>query len=408
MIDLPGGGGNVPIGPEHLMSYDHRSGRALSRDYQGRTFEHFDLTERLPGRAVAAGRAPPRAPGRLVSEHRTATSRAEIGIVYDLKSAFGTAEQPGPGDLLEEYDEESTVDAIAAALKSCGYRPRKLGGGRAFLRNVLDYPPDLVFNIAEGVGTRSREAHVPSVLEMLGIPYTHSDPLTLAVCLDKAAAKRLVAAAGIPTPRFVVVRSQADVKQAQTLVGQVIAKPVREGSSMGIRKTSRTDDGDALARMTAALLADYGEPVLVEEFCPGPEFTVGIVEIDGAPVALGVMEIAPRAAPPDEFVYSLEVKRNYLQEVDYHVPPRQPDALVARVEHIALAAFSALECRDIARVDVRVGADGEPKFLEINPLPGLNPISSDLAILAHRRGLPYAQIIARIVASACARQGLPV
>ncbi len=328
----------------------------------------------------------------------------EVGIAYDLKSRF-RAQPDGPVDRLEEYDDESTVEAIAAALEAHGYRARKLGGGEAFVRAVLEDPPDLVFNIAEGFGTRSREAHVPSVLEMLGIPFTHSDPLTLAVCLDKAIAKRLIASAGIPTPAFAVVRSPRDLDGLK-LPRPVIAKPLFEGSSMGIRKSSRTDDDAALSAMVKGLLDDYGEPVLVEEFCSGPEFTVGIVEIDHQPVSVGVMEIAPRTASPEDFVYSLEVKRNYLQEVDYHVPPRQPAALVRRVEQVALASFEALECRDVARVDVRVGADGEPKFLEVNPLPGLNPVTSDLAIVARGKGIAYEELIGRIVASARARRGL--
>lgn len=327
-----------------------------------------------------------------------------VGIAYDLKSGFETAPH-GPIDQLEEYDDESTVDAIAAALQAHGCEPQKLGGGQSFLRRVLDDPPDLVFNIAEGFGTRSREAHVPAVLEMLGIPFTHSDPLTLATCLDKAVAKRLVASHGIPTPAFAVVRSAADLDSIR-LPRPLIAKPLFEGSSMGIRKGSRTDDDGALRRMVGELLRDYGEPVLVEEFCSGPEFTVGVVHDGGKPMSVGVMEIAPRVAAPEDFVYSLEVKRNYLQEVDYHVPPRQDPKLVKRAEQVALASFSALECRDVGRVDVRVGADGEPKFLEVNPLPGLNPITSDLAIIARGRGIEYNELIGKVLTSARARYGI--
>lgn len=322
----------------------------------------------------------------------------EVGIAYDLRSSFDASQ--GPGDQLEEYDDESTIDAIAAALEAGGCRPRKLGGGPAFVREVLGSPPGLVFNIAEGSGgTRSREAHVPSVLEMFGIPYTHSDPLTLAACLDKAVAKRLVASAGVPTPRFAVVRATADLAGLD-LRRPVIAKPLFEGSSMGIRKTSRTDDDGALARRVAELLADYREPVLVEEFCTGPEFTVGILVVDGVPTVLGVMEIAPKTGAGEDFVYSLEVKRDYLRQVEYHVPPKQPDSLIARVEQVALAAFGALDCRDVARVDLRVGSNGEPQFLEANPLPGLSPVKSDLAILARSRGIGYQELIGSIVTSA--------
>ena len=158
----------------------------------------------------------------------------EVGIAYDLRSAYeGTV--AGPDDRLEEYDGEGTVRAIADALARLGHTPRLLGGGRGLVEQVLARPPDLVFNIAEGFGTRSREAHVPAVLEMLKVPFTHSDPLTLAVSLDKEICKRLVASAGVPTPRHTVVRAPNEAARVE-LRYPVIAKPLAEGSSMGIRQ----------------------------------------------------------------------------------------------------------------------------------------------------------------------------
>src|SRR5262245_49081279 len=159
-----------------------------------------------------------------------------IGIAFDLKTDFAAA-SAGPDDALEEYDSPATVDAIERVLASRGHRVMKLGGGRRFIAAVLETPPDLVFNIAEGRGSRSREAHVPAVCEMLGIAYTHSDPLTMALSLDKAIAKRIVASAGVPTPRFAVVESAGDVESSELagLAYPLFAKPLFEGSSMGIR-----------------------------------------------------------------------------------------------------------------------------------------------------------------------------
>lgn len=329
-------------------------------------------------------------------------SALDIGIACDLKSDFA-GQVDGPDDRLEEYDSTATVEAIAAALRALGHAPRILGGGRRFLERVLSRPPDLVFNIAEGFGTRSREAHVPAVCEMLGIPFTHSDPLTLAVTLDKAAAKRLVASAGGATPGFAVVESLEDLAGV-SLPFPLIAKPLFEGSSMGIRRTSRVDDGRALRREVERLLEDYREPVLVEEFCPGAEITVGILGEGATARAIGAMEIVPRRGSRERFVYSLEVKRDWRTEVEYHVPPRQPETTVRAVLDLALAAYRALGCRDVGRVDTRLAADGIPRFLEANPLPGLAPETGDLVILAERSGLSYEALIDRIVQGALARR----
>jgi D-alanine-D-alanine ligase len=330
----------------------------------------------------------------------------EIGIAYDLRSDF-VQTQGGPEDALEEYDSPETVEAIERTLQGAGYTTRRLGGGRAFLAAALEAPGDLVFNIAEGRGTRSREAHVPAVLEMLGVPCTHSDPLTLAACLDKAVAKRLVAASGVPTPRFAVVEREEDLARID-LPFPMFAKPLYEGSSMGIRRRSRLADPRELRERSLELLEAYREPVLVEEFCPGAEFTVGILGTGANARAIGVMEVRPRLVPESEFVYSLEVKRNerWQEELEYSVPPKRPEALVREVERVALAAFRALGCRDVARVDLRLAADGAPRFLEANPLPGLKPGWGDLPILADLAGMPYARLITSIVESARGRYGM--
>jgi D-alanine-D-alanine ligase len=343
-----------------------------------------------------------------------------IGIAYDLKSEHEArtgdragARGGGPEDRLEEYDSSETVDAIARALAARGHEPVLLGGGRAFLERVLARKPGLVFNIAEGCGSRSREAHVPSVCEMLGIPVTHSDPLTLAATLDKAMAKCLVASAGVATPRFAIVDSEPDVESI-ALEYPLIAKPLFEGSSIGIRRSSRVEDASALRREVARLAGDYAQPVLVEEFCSGAEFTVGVLGNGrkGAPSDrsdgwfVAAMEVAPRVDRPETFVYSLEVKRNWRNEVEYHVPPRCSARTTRAVEELALAAYRALGCRDVARVDVRSTARGEPRFLEINPLPGLHPATGDLVILCERSGIAYEELIARIVDGARARYGI--
>ena len=332
----------------------------------------------------------------------------QIGIAYDLKSDFGAdadASADGPDDRLEEYDSIGTVEAIASVLRERGHDVVGLGGGRRFVERLLAAPPDLVFNIAEGRGTRSREAHVPAVCEMLGVPVTHSDPLTLAVTLDKAMAKRLAASMGVATPRFAVCRGVADVASGDVarLKYPLIAKPMFEGSSMGVRRHSRVVNESELRREVSRLTGDYAQPALVEEFCSGPEFTVGILGNGANARVIGVMEIVPKKAAPHEFVYSLEVKRDWENEVEYHVPPRRDARVIESVAQCALDAYRALECRDVSRVDVRLDAQGEARFLEVNPLPGLNPRTGDLCILANRSGVTYADLIDGVVRHALER-----
>jgi D-alanine-D-alanine ligase len=322
-----------------------------------------------------------------------------------LKSDFAAHPAAGVDDLLEEYDSEETVDSIAGVLRAAGHEPVKMGGGRRFLERVLEAPRaiDLVFNIAEGFGSRSREAHVPAVCEMLGIPYTHSDPLTLALSLDKAMAKRIVASHGVPTPPFLCVESVSGLDSASLPPFPSIAKPACEGSSMGIRNHSRCDRREELEAQVAGLLASYSGPVIVEQFLTGVEVTVGIVGSGAQARILGAMEIAPRNTATEDFIYSVEVKRAYRNEVEYHAPPRLPAEAIESVARTALAAYRALGCRDVGRVDLRLNSKGVPCFLELNPLPGLHPVSGDLPILCGRLGISYDTLIATITEAAIQR-----
>jgi D-alanine-D-alanine ligase len=377
-----------PPSPTALLGTDLRVDTPI-----GRT-RNNPRTDRRP-RAPTPNRAA--APS---TTRRRGLQPLDIAIAFDLKESIAElVPTDAPDDALEEYDSLETVKAIAAALEAVGHRTRLVGGGRDFVRSMLDARSDLVFNIAEGWGTRSREAHVPSFLEMIGVPFTHSDPLTLALSLDKGLAKRVVASHGVATPRFAVVSTVKDLAKFE-LRFPVVAKPVAEGSSMGIR------DGaifDSLADLTAALpelRRAYRQPVLLEEFCSGPEFTVGITGTGPDAEVVGVMEIVPRGQSLEKFLYSLDVKRNWRERVEYHAPPKRDAKLVREIGKLALGAYRALECRDVGRVDVRLGADGKPYFLEVNPLPGLNPISGDLVILAAGHGVSYPQLIQKIVESA--------
>ncbi len=325
-----------------------------------------------------------------------------VGLAYNVKPADPSPHLPE--DAFEEYDSEATVGHICDALASLGHDVRRLPAGRAFVDAVREARPDIVFNIAEGEGGRCREAHVPAALEMLGVPYVGSDPLTLAVTLDKPVAKKLVAADGFPTPAFRVLRS-ADEFDVLPFPFPVIVKPAFEGSSKGVRISSRAADTGQAREMVRFVTETYRQEALVEAFVPGAEVTVGILGNDPPRVA-GMMEIAPRTVPLDEFVYSLEVKRDWENRVSYRVPPALPAATLEEIRRCALGAYRALGCRDFSRIDFRLDADGVPQFIECNPLPGLSPGYGDLPILAERTGVPYPSLIREILSHALRRLGM--
>jgi D-alanine-D-alanine ligase len=343
-----------------------------------------------------------------------------LGFTFNVRSAERNSSQPPPEgggsiglacDAEEEFDSPKTIQAIADALVSLGHEVELLGDGVQLLRRLLAGPrPDLVFNMAEGTGVgRSREARVPAVLEMLGIPHTGSDPLTLAVALDKPVAKTIVASAGVAVPRGVVIEPSqlaGDVSPPITLSSltlPLIAKPAFEGSSKGILGKCLIEDRAKLADVVTELLQAYQQPILIEEFIDGDELTVGVLG-NSPPQVLGVMRVVPRGDVKN-FVYSLEVKREFSDHVRYECPAALSPADTSAVKQSALAAYQALGCRDVARIDFRL-RDGVPYFIEANPLPGLAPDWSDLVLLAGALGIEHRQLLRRILAAATERYGL--
>jgi D-alanine-D-alanine ligase len=325
-----------------------------------------------------------------------------IGLAYDLKSAV-PLDEAAPEDALEEYDSRETVEAIVAALGATGHSVVMLGGGGEFLENIRREPVDIVFNIAEGRGnSRSRESQVPAILEMLGIPYTGSDSRCLTVCLDKPLAKKLVVAEGVTTPQWQIVNDEEELSKIswEHFPFPAIVKPAYEGSSKGIRLTSVVDDMGSLRAEVSRLLATYKQPVMVEEFIIGEEVTVGIIG-NAPPRLVGIMHILPRKRE-GHFIYSLEVKRDYLNLVDYECPPKLADEIKERIALASLKVFRVLGCRDFARLDFRVGPDGVPYFLEINPLPGLGSYS-DLVIMARKLGWTHQGLIQAVFETALKR-----
>ena len=321
-----------------------------------------------------------------------------IGLVYDLRSDY-VSEGYLPEEVAE-FDSEETIDALARTLASLGVEVCRIGHGRSLCQRLSRGDRwDLVFNVAEGLSGRSREAQVPAILELFDIPYTFSDPLVCAATLDKAVAKRLVAAAGLRTPAFTVVNEVTGFVDGN-LRYPLFAKPLAEGTGKGIDAISRIDSPQELPSICATLLKRFHQPVLVEEYLPGREFTAAVLGTGAEASPLGTMEIEILAAEGNA-IYSLDMKEQCEQHVRYS--RLAPGSLRDEVHELALDAYRTLECRDAARVDVRLDADGRPCFLEVNPLPGLHPTHSDLPMIATWERMPYRDLIGRIVDSALTR-----
>jgi len=325
-----------------------------------------------------------------------------IGLSYDLKEDL-LPEQDSPDDAFEEYDSQATVTFIVAALEAKGHSVVLLSGGTWFLDNVRHEKVDIVFNIAEGRGRyRSREAQIPSILEMLDIPYTGSDPQCLSVCLDKPVTKKLVAADSIRTPKWLTIASDQELRCTswEGFPFPAIVKPAYEGSSKGIRLTSLAYSAEQAQEEAQRMLERYRQPVMVEEFIDGDEITVGIIG-NNPPRIVGIMRVVPRKKN-GHFIYSLEVKRDYLNLVDYECPAHLDPKAMEKLAESSLKVFKALGCRDFARVDFRVSPERIPYFIEINPLPGLGTYS-DLIIMAKMMGWNHEEVIGAVLDAALER-----
>ena len=323
-----------------------------------------------------------------------------IGLTYDLRSDYlaeGYSEEE-----TAEFDSPATIDGIDNALIELGYQTDRIGNAKRLMARLAQGDRwDLVFNFAEGMHGLARESQVPAILDVYNIPYTFSDPLVLSLALHKGITKSVVRQAGIATPDFAVVERPEDA-DAIDLPFPLFAKPVAEGTSKGITGASKINDKATLKEVCTDLLEQFHQPVLVETFLPGREFTVGVTGSGDDATTIGTMEIVLLANAEAE-IYSYANKENYTDRVRYKLVRPADDPVAAEVERLTLDSWRALNCRDGGRVDVRCDAVGRPHFLEVNPLPGLNPERSDLPIICGFVGVPYVELIDRIVCSAIRR-----
>lgn len=324
-----------------------------------------------------------------------------VGMVYDLRRDY--LAQGYSAEQVAEFDSEETIEALAEAIRTLGHRVERIGNALALAKRLVSGDRwDLVFNFAEGLTGRSREAQVPALLEAYGIGYTFSDPLVCALTLDKAMTKRLARSAGLATPRFHVVECEEDLS-AVDLAYPLFAKPVAEGTGKGIDGRSRIEGPRELGEVCRRLLTRFAQPVLVEEYLPGREFTTGVLGCGRAARVLGTLEIRPAPGAPTAD-YSYEMKERCEHLVEYR--PLEHGDLRREVEHLALAAYRLLELRDAGRVDMRLDREGKPALLEVNAVPGLHPTHSDLPMIARQEGMSFVQLVGAILDSAATRLGL--
>jgi D-alanine-D-alanine ligase len=325
--------------------------------------------------------------------------KLKVGITYDLREdylALGMGEEE-----TAEFDRPETIDSISGALQQLGHSPEKIGNIRALAERIVAGDRwDLVFNIAEGLRGFAREAQVPALLDAYDIPYTFSDPLVLSLTLHKGMTKRVIRDLGIPTPDFAVVQEDREAAQVD-LPFPLFAKPVAEGTGKGISGASKIESKAELVRVCLELLKTFDQPVLVETYLPGREFTVGITGTGKKAEPIGVIEVILRSEA-ESHAYSYVNKQRFEELVEYRLVK---DSMAEKAAEVALASYIGLGCRDAGRVDLRADSLGQPQFMEINPLAGLHPEHSDLPILNGLAGFTYLDLIERIMSSALARVG---
>ena len=280
------------------------------------------------------------------------------------------------------------------ALLSRGYRAVGIDAVRDIAQRVDEAGVEVAFLALHG--RYGEDGTIQGLLEMMGIPYTGSGVLASSVGMNKIAAKKVVRGSGVPTPDYCEVGANEPAPAAAARIEAalglpVMLKPVEEGSSLGVSKCKSAGE---LAAAAAAARAAFGA-VFAERFVPGTEITVGVLERNGQPEALPILELLPK----NEF-YDYDAK--YTEGMtDFVLPARLAPPVYAEAEREAVAAFVAIGCRGYARVDMMVDRAGQPWFVEINTLPGMTD-TSDLPAQAWAAGLSYEDLVETILLTAVA------
>ncbi len=340
--------------------------------------------------------------------------QAPIPFTQDFFATASVASSGRLNDMYSEWDTMETVNAVRVAIEE-RYEVVMIEADEEAFQKLLEIRPFFAFNIAEGLFGSSRESQIPAMLEMLQIPYLGSDPLSLGICLDKARAKEILAYHNMPTAPFSVVRSLQEFEDVRVRFPSIV-KPLHEGSSKGVYNSCLVRNIEELEREVRTTLETYNQPVLVEEFLPGREFTVAVMGNGDGVRILPIVEIAFAALPPGmNPIYSYEAKWVWDttdKPLDiYDCPAKLDPSLQGEIETLCKDTYRVLNCRDWSRIDVRLDSHGRPHIIEVNPLPGILPNPKDNSCFpkaARAAGMSYNQLINSVLDIAMERSGLPV
>lgn len=315
-------------------------------------------------------------------------------------------------DVYAEWDDEETISAVASAIKKAGHEVIRIEADDDAYNKLKKIRPDIVFNMAEGSGGSSRESHIPTLLEMLNIPYTASDPITIGNCHDKSRCKEILSYYNIPTPAFFITDTAVNGYPKVTFPAFV--KPLHEGSSKGIYNSSLVNNKKELNQEITRIKGNYTQPSIIEDYLDGKEFTVALMGNGQNVRVLPIVEINLDSLPEDfPKIYSYEVKwffdtRENKLDI-FTCPAKINEKLTKRIEEICIQAYKAMRIRDWARMDVRCDRNGNPYIIEINPLPGVLPNPDDNSCFpkaAREVGIDYDTLIQTVLNLAIERYHL--
>ena len=320
-----------------------------------------------------------------------------VGITYDLRQDY--LDQGYKSEETAEFDKIETINGIDTALKNLGFETERIGNIKSLVKKLAEGQRwDIVFNIAEGMHGLAREAQIPALLDAYEIPYTFSDSFMLNICLHKEITKTLVRNLGIATPDYFLVKKEKDIANIN-LPFPLFAKPAAEGTGKGINASSMIETKEELEKVCKKLLKKFKQPVLVETYLTGREFTVGVVGSDDAAKVVGVMEINLNDMA-EKNAYSYSNKENYEDLVSYEMIECE---IAKKCSELAIKAWKGLHLRDAGRIDIMLDGKGVPNFIEVNPLAGLNAVTSDLPIMCSKVKISFPELIDMIMKSALKR-----
>ncbi len=336
---------------------------------------------------------------------RSNTATLKIALLVNLARNAPPVHRNAPSDILAELDEDKNVDAYAAAMRARNYEVL-IREGNGHLAGWLEkVQPDICFNTCEGFGGESREAQVPAILEMLGIPYTGPTPLAAAITHDKPTTQRILACHGLLVPRFQAFNTPNDVLRPD-MVFPLFIKPAHEGTGIGIHNDSIARNEAQLRNKVAQVVADYQQPAMVETYIEGKDITCGLTGNGDDVHFYPITEVDFSGYPHElEPIYGVEQKVDYESYYRNKCPAPLGEALTAEIRRLTHEVFLVTGCRDFARVDFRLTESGQPYILEINGLPGITPFS-DLTLMAQAEGLTHADLVCNVLDAALKRYGI--